>query len=113
MGVSVTLNRAGLDALLAAWDTEIGHILDDTAAAILKDAQDKAPVKTGYMRDSGVVEPGADRWSRVIHFTAPYSAFIELGTRRMSARAYLLPAVEHHRAPFQDAFSALGKLHTL
>lgn len=113
MSVTVTLNTKGLDALLTHWDDALEAIVVKVANDVLSDAQGRAPVKTGYMRDSGRVEPAEDRFSRYVHFTAPYSAYLEYGTRYMSPRPYLLPALEHQRGAFQDAFSVLGKLATL
>lgn len=112
MPVVVTLTNHIPDFLLQ-WDDEIQQILDTTADKVLAEAQHRAPVKTGYMRDSGRIEPGEDRYSRYIHFTAPYSYFVHDGTRFMAARPYLRQAAEHERLPYQEAFSALGKLHTL
>ena len=117
MGVEVTLNTRLLDALLAGWDDAVGHILDKTANDVLAGAQQNirrnGQIKTGNMLNSGAVEPGDDQWSRYVHFLANYSGFQENGTRYMAGRPFLRPSVEHERLPFQEAFSALGKLHTL
>lgn len=107
MGVQVTLNTGPLDALLAGWGDGVGKLLDTIANDVLAEAQGIAPVRTGNLRNSGRVEPGDDQYSRYVHFTAEYAAYVEFGTRFMSARPFLTPAVEHHRRSFQDGFSAL------
>ena len=107
MSVTVTLDTHHLDALLAGWDVGVAHLLDKVANDVLKDAQDKAPVKTGYLKNSGHIEAGDDKYSRYVVFSASYSIFVEFGTRFMHAQPFLTPAVEHHRRSFQDDFSAL------
>lgn len=102
MGVEVKLDTAGLDALLASWDAGAQHLLDSVAHDILTDAQGRAPVRTGYLRSTGHIEPGDDRNSRYIVFDAPYAIFVEFGTRHMHPQAFLLPAVEHHRSGFEQ-----------
>jgi hypothetical protein len=113
MGVVVTLNTGPLDALIGGWDDEIGKLLDTTANDVLAEAVQRAPKKTGYMASTGHVEPGDDKYSRYVVFSANYSIFVHEGTRFMAARPFLRQSVEHHRLPYQEAFSALGKLHTL
>lgn len=113
MSVEVTLNTRGLDALLAHWDDAIEHIVESVAYNVLSDAQGRAPVKTGYLRNSGRVEPAEDRFSRYVHFAANYALYVHEGTRFMTGRPFLRQAIEHQRGSFQDAFSVLGKLATL
>src|SRR5690242_11392321 len=96
MGVEVTLDRRGLDALLAHWDDGIGALLDKVANDVLSDALHTVPVRTGNLKNSGQVEPGDDKYSRYIHFHANYAAYVEFGTRHMRPQPYLTPAVEHH-----------------
>lgn len=111
MSVEVTLDMHGLDALLAGWDEGIAHLLDTTAFDVLSNAQQLAPVKTGYLRNSGHVEPGDDKYSRYVVFSASYAIYVHEGTRFMMGRPFLLQSVEHHRNTFQDNFSAFfGRL---
>ena len=52
--------------------------------------QSKAPVRTGYMRDHIVdreIPGGAE-----VHSQAPYSVFVELGTRFMAPRNFFRPS---------------------
>lgn len=113
MSVTVTLNTKGLDALLGHWDDAMEAIVVKVANDVLSDAQGRAPVKTGYLRNSGRVEPAEDRFSRYVHFTANYALWVHDGTRHMVGRPFLRQAIEHERGAFQDAFSVLGKLATL
>lgn len=55
------------------------------------DAQARAAVDTGNMRNQIAAEPndnGADLWAH-----AAYSAFVDLGTSRMPAQPFFTPAV--------------------
>lgn len=113
MSVTVTLDTKGLDALLAGWDDAVEGIVVKVADAVLGGAQERAPKKTGYMANSGHVEPAEDRFSRYVHFTANYSIYVHDGTRYMIGRPFLLQEIEQQRGAFQDAFSVLGKLATL
>ena len=106
MSVTVTLDTKGLDALLAHWDDGVGKILDTTSSDVLHEAQDIAPKKTGYMANSGQVEPAEDAYSRYIHFLANYSLYVHEGTRFMIGRPYLRQSIEHHSDDLQKGFSA-------
>ncbi len=111
MGVEVSIDTRGLDALLAGWDDGVERVVEKVAYDVLATAQQNIrrnhQIRTGNMLNSGAVEPGEDRYTRYVHFTAGYSAYQELGTRYMAGRPFLLPAVEHHRRSLQDDFSAL------
>ncbi len=107
MGVEVSIDTRGLDALLAGWDDGVERVVEKVAYDVLADAQRRAPVRTGYLRNSGQVEPAEDRFSRYIHFRAGYAAYVEYGTRRMRPQPYLTPAVERHRRTLQEDFRAL------
>lgn len=53
--------------------------------------QSHMPVKTGYMRDNTVdraIEGGAE-----IHSPAPYSGFVEFGTRYIAPRLFWRPSM--------------------
>jgi len=69
-----------------------------TEAAILVQAQAamRAPVRTGYLRNSIRVEklPSPDDLEGVVGVGAHYGVYVEFGTRRMAARPYVAPAVD-------------------
>lgn len=61
------------------------------ASDIESQAKQRAPVDTGHLRASG----GTRRIAPMIHevaFSAHYAAYVELGTRYMTARPFLGPA---------------------
>lgn len=67
------------------------HIGED----ILKEAESRAPVKTGRLRQSGYVEQQGDKV--VAGFSAPYAAYVEYGTSDTRAHPFLTPAALKRR----------------
>jgi hypothetical protein len=74
--------------------------LERVTADALGRAQQKAPVDTGQLRNSGFYEMEQDSagegepLSSVLGFTAEHAAVVELGSSKMAAQPYLVPAVE-------------------
>jgi len=62
------------------------------AYKILSGAQQRAPVKTGYLRQSGFVEEVED--GAEIGFSAEYAWYQEFGTSKMPAQPYLRPTLD-------------------
>ncbi len=78
------------------------------AAYDIKDgAMDRAPFKTGFLKNSMIVEPEDGGMTQKIGPAAEYGIFQELGTRFMRAHPYLGPAFEHVRAGFVAAWKEL------
>lgn len=83
------------------------------AAAVAKSAHDieaqaksRAPVRTGFLKNSIHAEQeGPHAWR--VDVQAEYGAYVEFGTVRMSARPYFIPAVEQVRPSFQSAMAAI------
>lgn len=67
------------------------------ADVILRDAQARAPVRTGELRASGESVSIESGKSAEVRFNALYAGFVEYGTYKMSARPYLTPAFEAHK----------------
>lgn len=70
---------------------------EKAAQDALKMAQTLVPVRTGALRDSLqqiITETGAEILAR-----RPYAIYLEYGTRRMSARPFLLPALRESDYP--------------
>jgi HK97 gp10 family phage protein len=96
---------------------------DKTAEDIQADATQRAPVDTGFLRDSiyagtsegsdygagGMARPHLPEVHRppgisaVVAVSATYAAYLEYGTHRMAAQPYFTPAVERAREPFKSA----------
>lgn len=87
----------GLGKLLAELDKlknlDIAKIASAGGYVILGEAQRNAPVKTGYLRSTGYVEPIQDQGCE-IGFSADYAFYPEYGTANMKAQPYLRPAVD-------------------
>src|SRR5258708_1061916 len=84
----------------------LGQLIEAACAHIESNAKAAAPVKTGFMRDSGAHQmtgpPSAEA-----PFSPPYSGFVELGTVHQAAQPFLLPAVERERVDLEHAFRGL------
>ena len=65
--------------------------LFDVAMGISDQASANAPVRTGALRDSMVVEKTAG--GATITADTGYSSYVELGTSKMRAQPYLRPAL--------------------
>ena len=102
MSISVSVDTTKLNEIIAKLPGNRDKIIKATAFHILGEAKKRAPVDTGFLRNSGGVN---DDYFAVggfmnVEFTAEYAAYVELGTHnedksiRMPARPYLKPAVE-------------------
>lgn len=82
-GVSITLNEAGIRNLLEGMSGPVQRKLASVATDIAKVARSEAPVKTGKLRNSIVVRPGATTsrlgWSVVAD--TDYALAVEKGSR--------------------------------
>jgi hypothetical protein len=58
------------------------------------------PVKTGYLRST--IYARVQNWVAEIGAEATYALFVELGTRRMQAHAYLYPAIQEYLPQLED-----------
>jgi HK97 gp10 family phage protein len=67
---------------------------------IAEDAKSRAPVRTGYLRDSIVVD--GEGKAGFVTAGAEYAGFVEYGTYKMAARPFMTPAVEAHKDEFFD-----------
>jgi HK97 gp10 family phage protein len=65
-------------------------------------AKNVVPVRTGNLKNSIQTEIKNDLLAQV-QVGAEYGIYVEYGTRKMSARPYLRPAVEEVREPFVEA----------
>jgi HK97 gp10 family phage protein len=93
----------------------VASLVAKTAEDIVADAKRNAPVRTGFLRNS--IESDVDRkgnasFSRItatIRVKASYGIFVEIGTRKMAAQPFLIPAVESSRQAFLDAMKNILK----
>lgn len=110
MSVEVTLNVKELDRIIAQLPDAVERVVDQQAHAVYATARHDAPRKTGRLQDDSDVEPGEDRFTRYVHFKAPYAAYVELGTRFFAGRFFLTRTLERRRNAFADAFQGLAGL---
>ena len=91
----------------AGFQDKIKTVVQIAARNIEKDAKqrmtDWPAVDTGDTRGSIFVDPGTPSFSQRIGPTTEYAPFIEFGTSRMSARPFMIPALEKEAPRFQDA----------
>lgn len=76
---------------------DVGHVMPLPAAQfIAKRARDYASVDTRYMRDNIHAKKDGEE-SAVVISEATYSGFVEWGTRFMSPRPFMRPAIADGR----------------
>lgn len=97
INVRANINRSTLDGVIAQLPAGEAYLAELAADAVLEGAKQRAPVRTGELRDSGEKVGSGSTW--IVVFKAAHSAFVEFGTRFMAAQPYLRPAVESVRWP--------------
>lgn len=85
------------------------QVVRKSALDVEAQAKLRAPVDTGFLRNSIHTEQSSDLRAEVI-VGAEYGLYIEYGTSRMAAQPFLNPAVEFVRPAFEAACAALLKL---
>lgn len=101
--VRVVFNR--LPQLAADIKSQGEALVQTSADNIVAGAQDRAPVRTGRLRD-GIQREGSGMEAKVTS-EAPYSAYVEYGTSRMSAQPFFWPALEAERPIYLAAWRAI------
>jgi len=106
----VTLDTSVLDRIIAQMRPKAARIVETHGLAIASEAAQLAPVDTGALRNSITSE---SQMTGELTFTVSdgveYGVFQELGTYKMAAQPFLVPAVEHWSQKFLDAFMELFK----
>lgn len=88
---------------------EVAALVEKTGDDIVSTAKSIVAVRTGFLRDS--IEMQMERHGNasfgrivaVIRVKASYGKFVELGTRKMAAQPFLVPAFEMHKQAFIEA----------
>jgi HK97 gp10 family phage protein len=107
---SIKIDTSILDKMTAEMRPKAGQIVNTYGLSIAGEAAKNAPLDTGALRNSILSESGmTGDLSYTVQDGVEYGVFQELGTSRMSARPFLLPAVEAWRQRFENAFSELFK----
>lgn len=92
MAVKVTLDTRILDKIIKQYPAESKQIIAATAFQIEGKAKKNAPVDTGALRNSIMAEEVSDYlWQ--VGDSVEYGIYQELGTSRMAAQPFLIPAL--------------------
>jgi HK97 gp10 family phage protein len=109
---NVKLDTRLLDKITAEMRPKAAATVNKYGLAIASEAATKHPwkLRTGALTNSILSE---SKMTGDMQFTVQdgveYGVFLELGTSRMSARPFMLPALEAWRQRFENAFSELFK----
>ena len=97
------------------WREVEGKVIAATkiaAFAVERKGKEKSPVDTGANRDSIYVAEVEDIGGAPAYRIGPtteYGPFLEFGTFKMPARAYMIPALESETPRFKDAIAQIMK----
>jgi hypothetical protein len=101
MSLSVTIIRNDIPSLPAKARGGAQRGVNMAAQRIVTTAQSRARVRTGFMRDNTVVEAAANLQATA-HARAPYSGFLDQGTRSIAADHWFSGAVDQERTRLPD-----------
>lgn len=96
-----------IDNLINKLPNRFEEGMQDACHLVEASAVEKAPVDTGYLKNSisnKVTRTGAvvDGW---VYATAEYAPYIELGTYKMEAQPFLYPALTENQSSIRAIFS--------
>jgi len=104
----IKIDTSVLDRITAEMRPKAAEIVEEHGLAIMSEAAQSAPVDTGALRNSILSESGmTGELQYTVQDGVEYGQFVELGTSRMAAQPFLVPAIEHWRAKFYRAFTGL------
>lgn len=107
---SVKIDTRVLDKITAEIQPKASKVVNKYGLAITGEAAKNAPLDTGALRSSITSESMmTGDMSFTVQDGVNYGIFQELGTSKMAAQPFLLPAVEAWRQKFLDAFAELFK----
>jgi HK97 gp10 family phage protein len=98
--LTIRANVGPLTRLGELLDQEVTKALEQLAAETVADAKGRAPVKTGFLRDSISGTVGGPGLTVVA--AAEYAGYVEFGTRHNTARPFLTPAVDQAKGRLPD-----------
>lgn len=105
--ISVTFNR--FPEIAAALPDKTKAVVAKAAFDIEAQAKNRVPVDTGALKNSITTDFENDGLTAVVAPHMEYAAFVEYGTRRMSAQPYMTPAAETVRPAFVGAMEQMLK----
>lgn len=92
MNVTVKVVSVKLDNAVAKLPGVPAKIVRDGAANLMSYAKAVCPVDTGFLRSSITMSMSGN--TATVLAAAGYALFVEMGTHKMSAQPYLIPASE-------------------
>jgi HK97 gp10 family phage protein len=107
MAIVTHLDTRRLDQIIANLDGKASEIVRTTAFEVEQKAKMLAPVKTGALKGSLKAEEHGGPLSWWVHDGMEYGLFNELGTSRMAAHPFMVPAVEGVRAKWIERWREL------
>jgi HK97 gp10 family phage protein len=97
-GFFVVFNR--IPQVIAEVEANARKTVAEVADSAATDAQRRASVQTGYLRQS--ISAQVHGKSAEVKADAPYARYVEYGTRKTAAQPFLGPAVEAAKDEFFD-----------
>ena len=102
----------GLDGLMAKLNAMGGNVLDaldkaveQTTQVAISDAEANVAVDTGMLKQSIVhgsdVVRGSDSVTGIVGTSAYYAIYQEMGTVKMAAHPYMMPALNDNKSTFE------------
>jgi len=104
--MAVRLDTAKLDRIIATFPVLSTNVVRAGAQAVTGQAKSRAPVDTGALKASISPEDKGDLLSWVSD-GVEYGIYQELGTSRMRAQPFMVPAVESCQKQYTDLWRAL------
>ena len=106
----ITLDTSVLDRITEQMKPKAAKIVNTYGQAITGEAAQNAPLDTGALRNSITSESQmTDELTFTVQDGVEYGIFQELGTSKMAAQPFLIPALEHWAQRFEQAFAELFK----
>lgn len=94
MSVTVKLDTRVLDSMIAQHQQEAGVIVRGAAGSVQGQAAVKAPFDTGALSGSIKADEHKGPLNWWVHDAVDYGIYQELGTSKMGAQPFMVPAVE-------------------
>lgn len=109
MAVKVKIDTAKLDGIVSNLKPGASRIINKYGIEMAGRASRNAPVDTGALRQTLNDESHMSDAVFVIQDGVEYGVFHELGTSKMAARPFVVPAIESLASAFVSAFAVLFK----
>jgi HK97 gp10 family phage protein len=107
VSVTIHIKSNRFPEIAKQFHNEASQVVRKTTFDVEAGAKRLAPVDTGLLRNSIQSLLEGDL-TGVVFTNVEYSVYLEYGTRRMSARPFMTPALEAERQPFIRALQSIG-----